>query len=159
MNFGRYSSAHDIDYCQNLQAWLFFCLFICLLFSRAAIIIEHEWQLKILEAPWALAGDGGVGVDTSAWDQTCLENSMAEGVLGRRRCRKWGDSSPTYTVDRKTGSWVMGGVPIWPSGGCTELGEESEGSRLRQKWVLTLALPLTEYNVSSLTLGRFFFLL
>lgn len=39
------------------------------------------------------------GVDVSAGDRMCLGNSIAEGVLERRRCRKQGDSSPTDSVE------------------------------------------------------------
>lgn len=43
-------------------------------------------------------------MDISAGDQVCLGNSVAEGVVERRRCRKQGDSSPTSSVD-----WIAGG--------------------------------------------------
>ena len=40
-----------------------------------------------------------VGVDVAAGDRMCLGNSIAEGVLERRRCRKQGDSSPTNSAE------------------------------------------------------------
>lgn len=54
-----------------------------------------------------MAEDGGEEeeMDISAGDQVCLGNSVAEGVVERRRCRKQGDeSSPTSSVD-----WIAGG--------------------------------------------------
>lgn len=158
MNLGRYSSAHGIDCCQNVQGcFLFACLFICLFVSGASITIEHQWLLKCFEAPWAKAGDGGRKRGwTSLQETRCA--SVAEGVLQRRKCREQGDRSPTNSVDWITGSWITGGrYSNMASWGRHWIGWAHWGLQTQTKWSFYSDSAMSWIKHQFLNLKKVFF--